>query len=139
MSKYRDQFRWSRRTDGQALVEFALASVLYFTLLFGIIQFGLATWQYNAMSDLAQVGARWASVRGSTSTTPANAAQLQTFVQGRSPGFTVTATASPANPSAALPGTSISVQVVSTFAPVTLLLPFTTLNLSSTATMVVSR
>jgi len=131
--------RRHRRDSGQSLVEFALASVLFFTVLFGIIQFGLAVWQYNTMSNLAQEGARWASVRGSSSSMPATAAQLQAFVQSRSPGFSVTVTATPANPSAASPGGLISVQVVSSFSPATALLPSATLNLTSTAGMIVSR
>lgn len=131
--------RWRRRHEGQSLVEFALASVLFFSVLFGIIQFGLAVWQYNTVSNLAQEGARWASVRGSSSSMPATAAQLQTFVQSRSPGFSVTVTATPADPSAALPGTAISVQVASSFSPATTLIPSATLSLGSTAQMIVSR
>jgi Flp pilus assembly protein TadG len=116
-----------------------MASVLFFAVVFGTIQFGLAVWQYNMVSDLAQEGARWASVRGSSSTAPATAAALQTYVQSRSPGFTVTVAATPANPSAASPGTAIAVQVVSSFTPVTNLIPNATLNLTSTARMIVSR
>ncbi len=130
---------WRRRAEGQSLVEFALASVLFFTVLFGIVEFGLAVWQYNTVSNLAQEGARWASVRGSSSSMPATAAQLQTFVASRSPGFSVTVTATPADPSAALPGATISVQVASSFSPMTALVPSATLSLASTAKMIVSR
>jgi Flp pilus assembly protein TadG len=131
--------RRARKDDGQSLVEFAFASVLFFMLVFGTIEFGLAIWQYNMVSDLAQEGARWASVRGSSSTIPASASDLQTFVQSRSPGFTVTVTATPADPSAAAPGGTISVRVQSSFSPVTALIPSTTLSLESTAKMIVSR
>jgi Flp pilus assembly protein TadG len=131
--------RFRRRQEGQSLIEFALASILFFTLLFGIIQFGLAIWQYNAMSNLAQEGARWASVRGSSSSVPATAAQLQAFVQSRATGFTVTVTATPANPSAAAPGTTIAVSVSSTFNMATALIPRASMNLESTARMIVSR
>jgi Flp pilus assembly protein TadG len=120
-------------------VEFALSSVLFFTVVFGIVQFGLAVWQYNAVSNLAQEGARWASVRGSSSSMPATAAQLQTFVESRSPGFAVTVTATPTNPSAATPGGVISVQVTSSFNMATPLIPAASMTLSSTAQMVVSR
>ena len=130
---------WRRDSRGQSLVEFALASILFFTLLFGIMQFGIGIWQYNSMADLAQEGARWASVRGSTSSMPATSAQLQTFVASRSPGFTVTATATPANPSAAAPGTTIAVRVNSTFDMSSGLIPFASFTLESTARMVVSR
>ena len=138
MKRPSDRWRRLRKAEGQSLVEFALASILFFTVVFGTIEFGLAVWQYNMMSDLAQSGARWASVHGLTSATPATAAQLQTFVQSRT-GFTVTVTATPANPSAVAPGNVIQVRVASTFSPVTALIPSTVLNLQSTARMIVSR
>ena len=128
-----------RDQKGQSLVEFALASVLFLTVVFGIMLFGLAIWQYNTVSSLAQEGARWASVRGSTSSTPATAAQLQTYLESRSPGFGITVTATPANPSAASPGGIIQVRVTSSFSPGVGLLPITTLNLASTARTIVSR
>jgi Flp pilus assembly protein TadG len=131
--------RWRRNQAGQSLVEFALSSVLFFTVIFGIVQFGRAVWQYNTVSNLAQEGARWASVRGSSSSMPATAAELQAYVESRSPGFSLTATATPANPSAAAPGGVISVQVTSSFAVATPLLPIASINLSSTAQMIVSR
>ena len=131
--------RWMHGREGQSLVEFALSSVLFFSLIFGIIQFGRAVWQYNTVSNLAQEGARWASVRGASSSTPATAAQLQAYVQSKSPGFTVTTTATPSNPSAVAPGSVISVRVVSSFAPGMALLPAATLSLESTANMVVMR
>lgn len=130
---------WQRDQRGQSLVEFALGSVVFFSLIFGIIQFGRAVFQYNTVSSLAQEGARWASVRGSTSDSPATAAQLQSYVEGRSPGFSVTVTSTPANPSAAAPGTLVSVRVVSSFDPAVNLIPSATLNLESTAKMIVSR
>lgn len=129
-----------RDDRGQTLLEFAFASVMFFLLVFGTIEFGRAVWQYNMMADLAQQGARWLSVRGSTSTlTPKDAAALQAFVQSRSPGFTVTAIATPGNLVARVPGTVITVQVSSTFSPVTALIPATTMNLTSTARMTIFR
>jgi len=136
---WRQLRRRGRKDEGQSLVEFAFASVLFFMLVFGTIEFGLAIWQYNMVSDLAQEGARWASVRGSSSSIPASASDLQTYVQSRSPGFTVTVTATPSDPSSAGPGGTISVRVQSSFSPVSALIPSTTLSLESTAKMIVSR
>lgn len=130
----------ARRDDrGSELIEFAVASVVFFAIVFGTIEFGRAVWQHNMMSNLAQEGARWAAVHGSSSASPATAAQLQTYVQSRSPGITVTVTATPANPSAVNPGGTIAVQVNSSFSPVTTLIPQATLNLTSTARMKVFR
>ena len=59
--------RWLLGDDrGENIIEFALASTVFFTTIFGIIIFGIGVWQYNMVSDLAQEGARWASVHGST-------------------------------------------------------------------------
>jgi len=129
-----------REDRGSELLEFAAASVIFFTVIFGTIEFGLAVWQYNMTSDLAQEGARWASVHGAGSPSPATTAQLQTYVQSRSPGFTVTVTVLPvAGPGALTPGSTVSVQVDSSFSPLTNLIPNTTLTLSSTAKMKVFR
>jgi Flp pilus assembly protein TadG len=124
---------------GQTLVEFALASVVFFVLLFGIIEFGLAVWQYNMVADLAQEGARWALVRGSNSDSPASTLDVQTFVQSRALGMAVTVTTPDGAPSTKQPGDRVSVNVVTTFTPLAGLLPRTTLNLQSTARMIMAR
>jgi Flp pilus assembly protein TadG len=119
-------------------VEFALASVVFFMTIFGTIEFGLAIWQYNMMSDLAQEGARWASVHGPTGSAPAPATQanVQTYVATRT-GLSVTVTTIPATVGAS--GSTISVRVASSFNPTTSFIPNSTMHLSSTSKMVVSR
>jgi Flp pilus assembly protein TadG len=129
--------RW-RQNRGQALVEFALASMVFFVTIFATLQLGLAVWKYNMVANLAQEGARWASVRGSTSSLPVGS--LQTFVQSRSLGINVTATASPVGaPGALSPGQTVSVRVQTVFVPFTPLIPMTTVTLQSTAKMVMAR
>jgi Flp pilus assembly protein TadG len=124
---------------GETLVEFALTLFVLLMTIFGTIQFGLAVWHYNMMSDLAQEGARWASVRGSTSgAQKATAAQVQSFVQGRALGMNVAVTTS-ADPQSLTPGSTITVSVQHTFAPLTRIVPAATLNLGSTAQMVIAR
>src|SRR5579862_6709464 len=82
--------RLVRGERGQTLVEFAISLVVFMMTIFGTIEFGQAVWHYNMVSDLAQEGARWASVRGATSgTLQATAAQVQTYVQGRALGLSV--------------------------------------------------
>jgi Flp pilus assembly protein TadG len=121
---------------GQSLVEFALASTVFFMTIFGTILFGIGVWQYNMVSDLAQEGARWASVHGSTSGSPALQADVQTFVQSRAP-FTVTVTATPTTVGAS--GSTITVHVQHSFDKMIALLPGGPVNLASDARMVVSR
>jgi Flp pilus assembly protein TadG len=123
---------------GQSLIEFALASVIFFMTMFGTLEFGLAIWRYNMVSDLAQEGARWASVHGMNSSSPASSADVQTFVRSRTPGFTVNVTTTP-DPSTVGAGGTVDVVVQSSYTPMTGLIPQATISLNSRARMVVSR
>lgn len=58
--------RFHRGERGQALIEFAIVAILLFTITIGLLDVGLAFYQYNALSDAARVGARWAAVVGGT-------------------------------------------------------------------------
>ncbi len=133
--------RSSRRGErGETLLEFAFASVIFFLVVFGTLEFGHAIWQYNLVSDLAQEGARWASVRGSTSSSPATAADVQTFVRSRAYGLTVTVTTAPVPSSMSGNGTNtVAVTVQQNFALAVPFLSASTIPMSSTARMVMSR
>lgn len=50
--------------DGSQLVEFALAATIFFTLIFGVIEFSLAIYAGNFVAIAAQQGTRYAMVRG---------------------------------------------------------------------------
>ena len=52
-----------RREGGAAAVEFALISVLLFTVLFGIIQYGIWLSEYEVYQGAAREGARFGAVR----------------------------------------------------------------------------
>jgi len=52
----------ARRDEGAAAVEFAIVSVLLFTILFGIIQYGYAFFQIQSAESVAREAARLASV-----------------------------------------------------------------------------
>lgn len=56
--------------DGSQIVEFAVAAALFFTLMFGIIQFSLMIYTSNFVAVAAQQGTRYAMVRGSDWTNP---------------------------------------------------------------------
>jgi Flp pilus assembly protein TadG len=49
--------------DGVAAVEFAIVSVLLLTLVFGMIEFGIAYSKVNVYTGAAREGARYAAVR----------------------------------------------------------------------------
>jgi len=51
------------RTDkGQSLVEMALVCMIFFFLLFGILEFGRALYYYNTIVQNTRAAARWAVV-----------------------------------------------------------------------------
>lgn len=53
----------SRRGErGAALVEFGIAGAIFFTALFGVLEFSRLLWTHNALVDATRRGARWASI-----------------------------------------------------------------------------
>lgn len=50
--------------QGSALVEYALVVLIFFTMLFGIIDFGRALYAYHFVSNAARTASRWAAVNG---------------------------------------------------------------------------
>src|SRR5215470_5902784 len=47
---------------GATLVEFAIAGPIFFTAVFGIIEFSRLLWTHNALADAARQGARYAAI-----------------------------------------------------------------------------
>lgn len=54
-----------RREDGVAMVEFAFAAPVLFSMLFGIMQFGQALWIRNSLQYAAFVAGRYAMAHAS--------------------------------------------------------------------------
>ncbi len=144
---------------GASLVEFALASAVFFSMLFGILLMSLALYSYDYVSAAAREGTRWAMVRGSTSCTNtpnltkcgATRMDIITYVKGLGyPG--IDATNIFVNPNwlyangvncttgtCNVPGNAVQIQV--TYTP-TLNIPFLNainLNLSSTSRVLISQ
>ena len=61
---------------GQTLVEFALVTVIFFVVLFGIVEFSRALWTYNTIVQATRAGARFAVVEVPT----ASDIEVQRFV-----------------------------------------------------------
>lgn len=129
-------------------MEFAFASVIFLTIVLGAVEFGIAVWNYNLVSDLAQEGARFAAVRGQTAGTgcsgmalPCSASNgdVQTFVQNRASGLSVSVTTPAGPPSAIAAGQFVEVRVSHTLSAGGGLLPFWNFPVSSVARMVVAR
>jgi Flp pilus assembly protein TadG len=51
-----------RQARGQAMVEFSLAIVIFLVLLMGVVDFGMAVYKFNGVSEAAREIARVASV-----------------------------------------------------------------------------
>ena len=65
----------SRRSRGQALVEFAFVAPIFFLLLFAIIDFGRYVYYVQILNNAAREGTRYAVVHGSRSFTPTGPGQ----------------------------------------------------------------
>ncbi|MDR3745762.1 MAG: TadE/TadG family type IV pilus assembly protein [Acidobacteriaceae bacterium] len=58
-----------KNKEGSSLIEYALSASIFLMILFGFIQFSLAFYTYNYMSDAARTATRYAVVRGPDSCT----------------------------------------------------------------------
>jgi Flp pilus assembly protein TadG len=72
--------RLSRDQSAQTVVETALVLPLVFLLLFGTMQYAVALFTYCNVTYACRNAARYASVRSSSSLSPATVAQVQSVV-----------------------------------------------------------
>ena len=133
--------RLARDEAGQEIVEFALASVLFFATMFGILEFGQAIWRYNFIANLAQAGARRATVCGTAKALSSSDCNIQNYVTNQSLGMVSSGnvTTSPIDISTLVAGANVSVTVTTSFTPLTTLIPHAALNLSATTQMIMAR
>ena len=114
--------------------------VVFFLLTFGILNFAMAIYAYNLVSDAAREGSRYAAVRGATSPSPVAASDVTSFVEGESSGLnpanmTVNTTWSPDNN----PGSFVRVDVQYTFSFMAPFVALPTVTLESTSQLVVTQ
>ncbi len=62
--------RLNRNQSGQALVEFALTSIIFFIIVLGLVDVARATWNYNTLAQATREGVRYAMVHGGASSDP---------------------------------------------------------------------
>ena len=137
------------RERGSALVEFAIASSVALTMIFGIVDFGRGLYTYHLVSNAARAGSRYAIVRGSACTVsgcPASSTDVQTYVRGLAPGIDpnslAVATTWPGGCIGANvngPGCLVTVTVTYPFRFIVPLLPRFTMSMSSASTMIISQ
>ncbi len=70
-----------RRQSGSALVELSLCLMGFILLTLGAMDFCWGVYAYNFCSYAAQDAARWASVHGSLSASPASITDVQNYVK----------------------------------------------------------
>lgn len=130
--------RLREKQAGQAMVEFAIAGLLFFYILFGILDFGRAMFQYNNLASSAREGARAAIVQGVTDD------QVKAYTVNASAGLLTTddVTISGSRSCSSVPCPSVTITVQHTFTPITPLIgnliggPIT---MTASSTMVVER
>jgi Flp pilus assembly protein TadG len=126
---------------GSAVLEFGLVVVMFFMFVFGVMDFGRALYTYHFVSNAACEATRYAIVRGSSSTQPVTAADIESYVKSIAPegidrnNLTVSTTWSP-NDS---PGSTVRVQVGDNFRFMTPVLISYQMNLSDSSQMVISQ
>ena len=121
-----------RDARGATLVEFALASTLFFTITFGTIEYGRMILDYNIVSNAEREGVRFASIRGASSGHAATASDVAAYVASRSVGLLTPANVTVTWPTNNAVGSVVQVNVHYSFTPIVTLLPQTAVNLSST-------
>jgi Flp pilus assembly protein TadG len=98
-----------KRSDGQAMVEFALVLPLLAMLLFGVIQFGILFNNYLDLTDATRAGARKAAVSRQT-TDPSGPAGVATQAVINSAGDITLTSANVTVTSTWQPGDDVTVQ-----------------------------
>ena len=122
------------------MVEFALAFLVFFTVVYAIMEFGRIVSSYNILAGAAREGARYAVVHGSASGSTASASDIQDIVRKWSVGLdknsvTVTTTWTPGKG----PGSDVKVAASYALTPFTKLILHSGLTLKSTARMTISQ
>jgi Flp pilus assembly protein TadG len=99
--------------SGGAMVEFAIAATIFISMLLGIIEFGLASWQKNSVAADAREGARYAIVHGGQSGSIADSAAIANYVKSKtSLDNTIVVKTTWTDPSNKLAGSRVTVKVL---------------------------
>ncbi len=130
--------RRRRRQGGNMMVESALVFLGFMFLILGIEEFGRMVFAFNFVAQAATEGARWASVRGSSSSTPATNATITTVVNGWAVGLntsnvTVNTTWTPDNN----PGSKVQVNVTYAWTSVVGKIVPSSINFTGSSTMLI--
>jgi Flp pilus assembly protein TadG len=124
--------------SGQSMVEFALAALVFFIVIFGIIDFGRAAYEYNIIASSAREGARMAIIQSRSNTDVTNRVVSSSANLLSAGNVTISGTRT----CSALPCGTVTVAVTRTYTPATPLIATivgNSLVLTASSTMVVER
>jgi Flp pilus assembly protein TadG len=144
--------------EGTTTLEFAIAAAIFFTMIFGVLEIGLALYAHHFIAEAARQGTRYAMVRGNTCTIngtscTASTSQIQNYILGQVyPGidssqlsvatvysaYPAGATCSP-NANCANPGNLVTVTVNYSFPYAVPFLPSSLLAMSSSSSVVIAQ
>jgi len=131
-----------RNCRGQALVEFAVCSVLLVALIFAVVEFGRMMLVYTTIGNAARIGARYAIVHGSDNS--ASTTQITKAVNGFLKAGTITTSSAtvtigyPGKPDGTSsnctdPGCRVTVTVSYPYDPLVTYFPLGTITLTSSS------
>lgn len=128
------------RRRGAVTIEFGLAFLVFFAMVYGIMEFSRIISAYNILAGAAREGARYAMVHGSASGAAASASDIERVVRRWAVGLdkssvAVTATWKPGK----APGDEVLVQARYRLTPFTKLILRDGITLKSTARMTISQ
>lgn len=72
--------RSTRRSPGQATLEFGIVAIILFTLIFGVIEGGRMLFAYHQLTNASREGARYAIAHGVASENQVSAGSYQDMV-----------------------------------------------------------
>ena len=126
------------RERGSAMVEAVLVLMVTLLIIFGAIQWAFVIFGYNSVAYAARCGSRYAIVHGSSSATPTNAAGVQAIVLQNLAGIpsTVVTVNTTWNPDTN-PGSTVTVVVTASLAPMIKLVMPNTISVTSTSKMII--
>jgi Flp pilus assembly protein TadG len=127
-----------RFETGQAMVEFALTALIFFTVIFGVIDLGRAVFEYNLLASSAREGARVAVIQNNTDSDVINRAVDSSAGFIGSGDVTISGSRSCTTD----PCGSVTVSIQHTFTPVTPLIGTLiggSITLHASSTMVMER
>jgi Flp pilus assembly protein TadG len=128
------------RERGSAMLEFGLAFLVFFSVVYAIMEFGRIVACYNIISGAAREGVRYATVHGSASGSVATASDIQDVVRRWAIGMetnsvVVTTTWTPGN----APGSQVNVKASYTVTPFTGLILKNGITVQSSSQMAISQ